>query len=163
MPLANYHWVRKWYGRVVDTYFVGLVTLFEVLLVMTRFVRSLLSSLEDTVSQLSLVGRRLLLKLFAWHYQVIRESIWYKWWELKMYDTDRSGKFYLWLNQIGVYVFVLIVALTNAGLCLPFSHSSHSVPPKAAEAGADQRLPTDGGGVHQEPGADEASGGKTGG
>lgn len=80
-----------------------------------------------------------------------------------MYDTDGSGNGYLWLNQIGVYVFVLIVALTNAGLCLPFSHSSHSVPPKASEAGADQRLPTDGGGVHQEPGADEASGGKTGG
>lgn len=80
-----------------------------------------------------------------------------------MYDTDRSGKFYLWLNQIGVYVIVLNVVLTNAGLRLPFSHSSHSVPPKAAEAGADQRLPTDGGGVHQEPGADEASGGKTGG
>lgn len=60
-----------------------------------------------------------------------------------------------------VYVIILHVALTIAGLC--FSHSSHSVPPKAAEAGADQRLPTDGGGVHQEPGADEAFGGKTGG
>lgn len=59
----------------MDTYFVGLVTLFEVLLVMTRFVRSLLSSLEDTVSQLSLVERLLLLELLAWHYQVIRESI----------------------------------------------------------------------------------------
>lgn len=46
---------------------------------------------------------------------------------------------------------------------LAFSHSSHSVPPEAAEAGADQRLPADGGGVHQEPGADEASGGETGG
>lgn len=80
-----------------------------------------------------------------------------------MHDTDKSCKVYFWLNQIGVYVFVLNVTLTNAGLCLPFSHSSHSVPPKAAEAGADQRLPTDGGGVHQEPGADEASGGKTGG
>ncbi len=37
------------------------------------------------------------------------------------------------------------------------------MPPEAAEAGADQRLPTDGGGVHQKPGADEASGGETGG
>lgn len=46
---------------------------------------------------------------------------------------------------------------------LPFSHSSHSVSPQAAETGADQRLPTDGGGVHQEPGADEASRGETGG
>lgn len=46
---------------------------------------------------------------------------------------------------------------------MPFSHPSYSVPSKAAEAGADQRLPTDGGGVHQEPGADEASGGETGG
>lgn len=46
---------------------------------------------------------------------------------------------------------------------LAFSHSSHSVPPQAAETGAHQRLPTDGGGVHQEPGADEASGGEAGG
>ena len=37
------------------------------------------------------------------------------------------------------------------------------MPPEVAEAGADQRLLTDGGGVHQEPGADEASGGETGG
>lgn len=54
-------------------------------------------------------------------------------------------------------MFVLI------GLCLPFSHSSHSMPPEAAEAGADQRLPADGGRVHQKSGADEASGRKTGG
>lgn len=60
-------------------------------------------------------------------------------------------------------VFFLNLAFTYAGLCLPFSHPSHSVPPEAAEAGADQRLPTDGGGVHQEPRADEASGGETGG
>lgn len=37
------------------------------------------------------------------------------------------------------------------------------MPPQAAETGANQRLPTDGGGVHQESGADEASGGETGG
>lgn len=46
---------------------------------------------------------------------------------------------------------------------LYFSHPSHSVPPEATKAGADQRLPTDGGRVHQEPGADEAPGGETGG
>ena len=34
---------------------------------------------------------------------------------------------------------------------------------QAAEAGAHQRLPVDGGGVHQEPGATEATGGETGG
>lgn len=63
-----------------------------------------------------------------------------------------------------LYVYILKnIAITYAGLCLPFSHPSHSMPPEAAEAGADQRLPTDGGGVHQEPGADEASGGETGG
>lgn len=50
-----------------------------------------------------------------------------------------------------------------SGLCLPFSHPSHSVSPEAAEAGADQGLPADGGGIYQEPGADEASGGETGG
>lgn len=53
--------------------------------------------------------------------------------------------------------------MTHAALCLPFSHPSHSVPLEAAEAGADQRLPPNGGGVHSEPGADEASGGETGG
>lgn len=37
------------------------------------------------------------------------------------------------------------------------------MPPEAAEAGADQRLPVDGGGVHQKPGADEASGREAGG
>lgn len=37
------------------------------------------------------------------------------------------------------------------------------MPFEAAEAGTDQRLPADGGGVHQEPGADEASGRETGG
>lgn len=37
------------------------------------------------------------------------------------------------------------------------------MPSEAAEAGADQRLPPDGGGVHQKPGADEASGRETGG
>lgn len=51
----------------------------------------------------------------------------------------------------------------TSGLCLPFSHPSHSVPPEAAEAGEDQRLPVDGGGIYQEPGADEASRGETGG
>lgn len=37
------------------------------------------------------------------------------------------------------------------------------MPLEAAEAGTDQRLPTDGGGVHQEPGADETFGRETGG
>ena len=37
------------------------------------------------------------------------------------------------------------------------------MPPEAAEAGAYQRLPTDGGGVHQEPGADETPGREAGG
>lgn len=37
------------------------------------------------------------------------------------------------------------------------------MPSQAAETGANQRLPPDGGGVHQESGADEASGGETGG
>ena len=37
------------------------------------------------------------------------------------------------------------------------------MPPEAAEAGTDQRLPTDGRGVHQEPGADEAPRRETGG
>lgn len=44
-----------------------------------------------------------------------------------------------------------------------FSHTSHSVPSEAAEAGEDQRLFTDGGGVHQEPGANETLRRKTGG
>lgn len=48
-------------------------------------------------------------------------------------------------------------------LCCPSSHPSHPVPFEAAEAGADQRLPADGGGVHSQPGADEAPGGETGG
>lgn len=47
--------------------------------------------------------------------------------------------------------------------CIPSSHPSHPVPFEAAEAGADQRLPADGGGVHSQPGADEAPGGETGG
>ena len=38
----------------------------------------------------------------------------------------------------------------------PLSHPSHPVPPEAPEAGENQGLPADGGGVHQEPGADEA-------
>lgn len=63
--------------------------------------------------------------------------------------------------KLVVCYFGFYVGFTYAGLCLPFSHPSHSVPPEAAEAGADQRLPTDGGGVHQEPGADEAFGGET--
>lgn len=37
------------------------------------------------------------------------------------------------------------------------------MPPEAAEAGADQRLSADGGGVYQEPGTDEAFGRETGG
>lgn len=37
------------------------------------------------------------------------------------------------------------------------------MPSEAAEAGEDQGLPPHGGGVHQEPGADEASGGEAGG
>jgi len=37
------------------------------------------------------------------------------------------------------------------------------VPPEVAEAGTNQRLPADGGGIHQEPGADEAARGKAGG
>lgn len=37
------------------------------------------------------------------------------------------------------------------------------MPSEATEAGADQGLPTDGGGVHQKPGADETPGRKTGG
>lgn len=44
-----------------------------------------------------------------------------------------------------------------------FSYTSHSVPPEAAEAGTDQRLPAYGGRVYQEPGADEAPGRETGG
>lgn len=48
-------------------------------------------------------------------------------------------------------------------LCFSTSHPSHPVPFEAAEAGADQRLPADGGGVHSQPGADEAPGGETGG
>ena len=50
-----------------------------------------------------------------------------------------------------------------AVICLSFSHSSYSVSPEATEAGTDQRLPTYGGGVHQEPGANETLGRETGG
>lgn len=60
----------------------------------------------------------------------------------------------LQVNELGV---------SCAASALVFSHPSHSVPPQAAETGANQRLPADGGGVHQESGADEASGGETGG
>lgn len=56
-------------------------------------------------------------------------------------------------NKIDV-IFVLLFCL---------SHSPYSVPPEAPEAGTDQRLPSDGGGVHQKPGADETPGGETGG
>lgn len=56
-----------------------------------------------------------------------------------------------------------ICFLSMIFICCFSSHPSHSVPSEAAEAGADQRLPTDGGGVHQKPGADEATGRETGG
>ena len=43
------------------------------------------------------------------------------------------------------------------------SDTTHTLSPEAAEAGAHQGLPVDGGGIHQEPGASEATGGETGG
>lgn len=53
--------------------------------------------------------------------------------------------------------------ITHAVLCFPSSHPPHSMPFEAAEAGADQRLSADGGGVYSQPGADEAPRGETGG
>lgn len=48
----------------------------------------------------------------------------------------------------------------NPLLVLALSHSPHTVPTEAAQAGEDQRLSSDGGGIHQEPRTDEAPGGK---
>ena len=44
-----------------------------------------------------------------------------------------------------------------------YSDATHTMSTEAAEAGAHQRLPVDGGRIHQEPGASEATGGETGG
>lgn len=43
------------------------------------------------------------------------------------------------------------------------SHPSQPLPTEAAEAGEDQRLPSDGRGIHPEPGTDETVGGEAGG
>lgn len=42
------------------------------------------------------------------------------------------------------------------------SDSSHTMPPQTTEDGTHQGLPTDGGGIYQEPGATEATRGETG-
>uniref|UniRef100_A0A3Q3JX89 AAA+ ATPase domain-containing protein n=1 Tax=Monopterus albus TaxID=43700 RepID=A0A3Q3JX89_MONAL len=73
-------------------------------------------------------------------------------------SVKQSGCYFR--NLVFIYFYII---LTYVGLCLSFSHPSHSVPSEAAKTGADQRLLTYGGGIHQEPGTDETSGGETGG
>ena len=53
--------------------------------------------------------------------------------------------------------------IERTALSFSLSNSPHTLQAETAEAGEDQRLLADGGGVYQEPGTDETPGGETGG